>query len=194
VAPGVPADGARVGLGQVAADPAEPDLLPDVADRRRQGGRVLAGGAQDVEGQPGGGLLADAGQLAQLLHQPGDGRREHPAASRQLPNMPGGSGSPPVARDSSACTSSRARSRAMFTAPTTRSSIIFTLSGPPPSAGSMRIDTTSPLPVATQRTMPPPVSPSTVLPARSSRTRATSAWIRCAVSISPFKSGIDIRS
>ena len=49
----------------------------------------------------------------------------------------------------------------MFTAPTTRSSIIFKFTGSPPltTVGSIAIETMSPLPLATQRTSPPPVSP-----------------------------------
>src|SRR6266700_11969 len=190
----VPADGAGIALGQVTADAAKADLLLDVDDGGRQRRRILGRRAQDVKRQPGSGLFPDAGQLAQLLDQARDRRGKQ---AGQPPNMPGGSGNPPVALASSPCASSRARSSATLTAPTTRSSIILRLAGSPPppaSAGSTVMETISPLPLAMQRTNPPPVSPSTVLPARSSRTRATSAWIRCAVSMRPFKSGSDIRS
>ncbi len=54
------------------------------------------------------------------------------------------------------------------------------------------IETISPFPFATQRTSPPPVSPVTVLPPRVSRTRATSSWMRRAVSRRPLMSGKDI--
>src|SRR5882724_2440048 len=138
----VPADRAGIGLRQVATNAAEADLLFDLDDGRRQRRRVLGRGAQNMECQAGGGLLADTGQLSQLLDQPGDGRGEHRG---QLPNIPGGKGSPPVALASSPCASSRARSSATLTAPTTRSSIILRLAGSPPrppSAGSTVIDTT----------------------------------------------------
>ena len=45
-------------------------LLFDLDERLRQIARVLAGRAQDVEGEARGGLLADAGQLGELADQP----------------------------------------------------------------------------------------------------------------------------
>ena len=100
---------------------AEPDLLADLGDRGGEGGGVLGGGAQDVEREAGGGLLADAGELGELLHEPRDGRGDHALAAEQA------RGQRQPARDPRelGLGQLRARSSARLTAPTARSSIIF---------------------------------------------------------------------
>ena len=124
------------------------------------------------------------GSLAELLDEPRDGRREHPSASEQPGRQRQAAGDP---RQIGLGQLARARSSARLTAPTARSSIIF-LS---PDDRRRRWSATAPrrVPLTVQRQRPPPVSPSTVLRASSSRTRATSLWIRWAVSSSPLRSG-----
>jgi hypothetical protein len=62
---------ARVGVGDVAAHRAVGDAVLDVAHRLDEPLDLLARRLQDVEGEPGGALRADAGQALQLLDQPG---------------------------------------------------------------------------------------------------------------------------
>ena len=85
VAPLVLADPAARALGEVEADLAQADALLDLADRVGERGGVLVGGAQDVEGEPLRGAVADPGQLRELGDQPldrggVDGRSEARAA------------------------------------------------------------------------------------------------------------------
>ena len=80
---GVPArvlaDRAARALGEVEADLAQGDALLDVADRLREGERVLAGGAQDVEREALRRAVADPGQAAELGDEALDGRGEQRA-------------------------------------------------------------------------------------------------------------------
>ena len=71
VAAGVLADPAARPLGEVEADLAEADLLLDLADRVGEAERVVVVGAQDVEGEPLRGALADPGQLARARRSGG---------------------------------------------------------------------------------------------------------------------------
>ena len=66
VAADVEADRAHLVLGQVAALAAEADALLDLHDRGRERECLLLGRAQQVEGQPLRGALADARQAGQL--------------------------------------------------------------------------------------------------------------------------------
>src|SRR3954471_4450992 len=77
VAPLVQADRAAGALGEVEADLAQRDLLLDVLDRLGQRERVVGGGAQDVEGEPLRGAVADPGQLGELADEALEGRGEH---------------------------------------------------------------------------------------------------------------------
>src|SRR4051794_10317848 len=77
----VGADRAARALREVEADLAERDLLLDVADRVGERVSVLRARAQHVEGEPLGGAVADAGQLAQLGHEPLDGKGEQARAA-----------------------------------------------------------------------------------------------------------------
>ena len=77
VAARVLADLAARSLGEVEADLAEPDLLLDLADRVGERAGVGVVGAQDVEGEPLRGALADPRQLRELGDQPVDRLRIH---------------------------------------------------------------------------------------------------------------------
>ena len=70
----VGAERARVALGEREADRAQADLVLDREERVGQALRVVAVGAQDVEGEARGGALADPGQARELLDQAGHGR------------------------------------------------------------------------------------------------------------------------
>ena len=59
----------RSAFGQIAADPAAPDLGLDVADGVGQGHRRRGVGLEDMERQTLGGLGPDAGQLPELIDQ-----------------------------------------------------------------------------------------------------------------------------
>ena len=106
IAPLVLADPAARTLGEVEADLAQPDPLLDLTDRvgEREGVRVVR--AQDVEGEPLGGPLADPGQPGELGDESLDRPRVHDLklASRPAPTCPG-SPSPPsaVPRSRRAC-------------------------------------------------------------------------------------------
>ena len=77
LAPLVLADAAGGLDREVEADLAQPDRLLDLADRVGERQRLLVGTREDVEGEPLGGALADAGQARQLGDEPIDGRSEH---------------------------------------------------------------------------------------------------------------------
>ena len=74
-APGVGADGAGGGVGEVLATVAEDDIVFYGIDRVRQGEGLFLGKANDVVGEPLGAFGADAWKLVQLLDQAGKGRR-----------------------------------------------------------------------------------------------------------------------
>ncbi len=145
----VTADGAGIGLGQIAADAsrngssAGPRRWRPPAPSRPRARRAECGkpAAPPSSPRPPAAWPA-AGRGARSA------RRTRPASPR---TSRAARGSPPVTCARSACASSRARSSAMLTAPTARSSIIF-LS--PTMASSMVIETISPLPLAIQRTEP----------------------------------------
>ncbi len=69
VAARVQADPALLGLRDIAADGAEPDLVLDLQQRVRQPADVDRVGLQDVEGDPLRALGPDAGQPAQFVDQ-----------------------------------------------------------------------------------------------------------------------------
>jgi hypothetical protein len=66
----VGADRARVGLGEAVAGLTEPRLLLQRLERVGETVRQAAIAPQHVEGQARGGLLADPGELRELLDQP----------------------------------------------------------------------------------------------------------------------------
>ena len=109
VAPRVAADGAErlVGLGQVEAGLAVPDLVLDVADRLGEGQGLLGGALQEVVGQPLGGLGPDAGQAAEGLDQAVHRRRNAPTWLR--PPRPPGPSEPRQAGDRQAAGQRRDR-------------------------------------------------------------------------------------
>ena len=74
VAPGVAADRARRGVGQIEALVAEHDLLLDPRDRVGELLDLGVGRREHVEGEARRGLLADAGQAAQCRDQALDRR------------------------------------------------------------------------------------------------------------------------
>src|SRR3954452_22419853 len=85
---------------------------------------------------------------------------------------------PPVTPPRLSCCISCDRRRPSVTAASTRSSSISTSSGSTTS-GAIDTDCTSPLPVTTTFTMPPPAEPSTVASASASCAAAMSACIFC---------------
>src|SRR5262249_58015454 len=105
---------------------------------------VGLGGAAQEEGEPGGGLLAQAGQPAQRLHQALD--RLRPRLARAPPPSGKGSGTPATPRIASAAIS-RARASAWLAAARTRSWSISTSRGST-ACGSMRTRTSSIAPLA----------------------------------------------
>ena len=71
----VRAEAAGVALREIPALATKADARAQIADGCRKGESVFGGRPQDVKGQPGRGFGPDAGQLAQLLNQPGDRAR-----------------------------------------------------------------------------------------------------------------------
>ena len=67
VAPRVGADGAELALGQVEAARAEPDLLLDLGDGRRQRQDLVRAQPEQVEGEALGGAGTDTGELGELV-------------------------------------------------------------------------------------------------------------------------------
>ena len=81
--PRIGTDRARVALGEREAERAETRLVLHGDERVGEGLGVLPVRAQHVEREAGGGLLPDAGQLRQLLDQPGHRRGlGHPGGFR----------------------------------------------------------------------------------------------------------------
>src|SRR5690606_34645017 len=167
----VPADGARVGVGNGAADGAVNRLLPRLHDGLSQIDGVLPAARDDVIGQSLRRLGADARQLVQLVDKTGDGPGvvTHAAYNPGMPGML----SPPVTFAISSAAISLAERSASLTAASTMSCSIST------SSGSMAMLTISWWPLATTLTMPPPAAASTVFWASSSCTRIMSACIFC---------------
>ena len=84
-----------VGLGQVEADLAMADLLLGGADGVGQLEGFFGRAAEQVMGQPLGGLGADAGQASQGGDQTIDGRRVARARHVSVPRPPGPAAAPP---------------------------------------------------------------------------------------------------
>ena len=96
------ADAAARPHREVEADLALPDRLLHLADGVGERQRLLVGGAQDVEGQPLRGALADAGQARELGDQPVDGRSEHQLEAGQ-PRLPSAQAAERPCRGASSC-------------------------------------------------------------------------------------------
>ena len=82
------ADPAPRSLGEVEADLAQADALLHLADRVGEAERLLVVGAEDVEGEPLRGPLADPRQPPELRHQPLDRPRVHAIEASALPGAP----------------------------------------------------------------------------------------------------------
>ena len=128
VAARVAADRAERRVADVEAALAEDDLVADGDERGGQRPRLGVGRAEEVVGQPLGGLRADAGQPGERLDQPRDGLDDG-AWPRAAPAYMPGRRRPPVTAAIFCSASSRDARSASLTAATTRSWSISTSSG-----------------------------------------------------------------
>ena len=153
VAPRVAADPALLGLGDVAADAAEPHLVLDLGQRADQPAHVDRVGGEQVERDALRALGPDAGQPAELVDQVLDRALVH-LRTRAGPCRP----SLPTWGPCLSAATAWALAAASRTAATTRSCRVSTSSGST-TDGAISTLTRSPVPVTTALTRPPAVSP-----------------------------------
>ena len=164
----VAADRAQLLVADVEAALAEHDLVADVDEGRGERPGLGVGRAEQVVGQPLGGLRADPGQARERFDEPRDGLDE---GGRHAPVTSPGCLRPPVTAAIFCSASSRDARRASLTAATTRSWSISTSAGST-ADGSIVMLTSSCLPVTVALTTPPPAEPSTCAASSSPWTRS----------------------
>src|SRR2546425_1915296 len=164
VARGVGTDTARVLVGDVEADRAVDDALLDGGERARQLAHLLRGAFQQKKRQPLSRLGPDTGQALERVDEPRDGLG---VEGHYMPRP--GILSPAVSLPISCWTRSRDFRSASLHAASTRSSSIWA-SSLLMTSGSILMDVSSCLPLASTVTMPPPAVASTFfLPTSSCR-------------------------
>src|SRR5204862_6559837 len=164
VAPGIGADAARVLVGDVEADRAVDDALLHGDQRARQLAHFLGGALEQEEREPLRRLRPDAGQALERVDEPRNGL----GVERHYMPSPGIL-SPAVSLPISCWTRSRDLRSASLHAASTRSSSIWA-SSLLMTSGSILMDVSSCLPLASTVTMPPPAVASTFfLPTSSCR-------------------------
>src|SRR5450755_426952 len=181
----IAADPALILLGHVAAGAAELDPLDHLEQHQREPPYVGRIGRQQEERDALGTLGPDAGQRAQLVDEVLNNALVHRRAfycspgklpgSSPGPGMPGSPGSPPPPKPeargpiASCCSSAAAREASRIAASTRSARVCAVSAGSDGSmaSGAMTRSRSSPWPLTTALTRPPPAVPSTAASASS---------------------------